>query len=137
MGVEPFLVSSAITGVVAQRLVRKICPNCKEEYVPEPGDIPSDLKLERGQKLCRGTGCRDCRHTGYRGRFGIFELLVIDDDLREMIVRRKSATELQDHALGKSLKLMREDGWSKVLQGLTTVEEISRVTKLNVAAVTQ
>jgi len=138
MGVEPFLVSSAVTGVLAQRLVRKICPSCKEEYVPETGDIPSDLVLQSGQKLSRGTGCRDCRRTGYRGRFGIFELLTIDDVLREMIVRRKSATELQDYARsrkGNGLKLMREDGWNKVQAGLTTVEEIARVTKLNVAAV--
>jgi general secretion pathway protein E/type IV pilus assembly protein PilB len=137
MGVEPFLVSSAVTGVLAQRLVRRICLGCREEYLPAPGDIPDDVPLERGQELHRGAGCRDCRHTGYRGRFGIFELLHIDDELREMIVHRKSATEIQDVALARGLKLMRQDGWSKVLQGLTTVEEIVRVTKVNVAAVAQ
>ena len=137
MGVEPFLVSSAISGVLAQRLVRRICLGCREGYVPEPGEMPPDFPLEPGQELHRGVGCRDCRHTGYRGRFGIFELLHIDDELREMIIHRKSATELQDVALAKGLKLMRQDGWAKVLQGLTTVEEIVRVTKVNVAAVAQ
>ncbi|UCE60856.1 MAG: Flp pilus assembly complex ATPase component TadA [Phycisphaerales bacterium] len=137
MGVEPFLVSSAVTGVLAQRLVRKICPGCKEKYIPEPGDLPPDLKRRAGQKLFRGAGCRDCRNTGYRGRFGIFELLMIDDTLRDMIVRRKSATELQEYALANAFTLMREDGWMKVEKGLTTVEEIVRVTKVDVKALGQ
>jgi len=137
MGVEPFLVSSAITGVLAQRLIRKICPGCKEEYTPAPSEVPSDLKLKPGQKLHRGAGCRDCRHTGYRGRFGIFELLMIDDDIRQMILARKSAVEIQEVGLTKDLKLMREDGWAKVIQGLTTVEEIVRVTKVDAAALAQ
>lgn len=134
MGVEPFLVSSAISGVLAQRLVRRICPHCKEEYSPDASDVPADLKLQRGQKLYRGAGCRDCRNSGYRGRFGIFELLLITDQLREMIVHRKSATEMLEVARKDGLKLMREDGWTKVLKGITTVEEVVRVTKVDVAA---
>ncbi len=137
MGVEPFLVSSAISGVLAQRLVRRICPGCQEEYTPDPAELPPDFPLEPGGKLYRGAGCRDCRRTGYRGRFGIFELLHIDDTMREMIVHRKSATELQDVALTKGLKLMRQDGWAKVVQGMTTVEEIVRVTKVNIAALAE
>jgi general secretion pathway protein E/type IV pilus assembly protein PilB len=135
MGVEPFLVSSAISGVLAQRLVRRICKDCRTEYAPDRGDLPADLRLERGQKLYRGAGCRDCRGSGYRGRMGIFELLLIDDQLREMIVHRKSASDLQVVARQKGLKLMREDGWSKVLAGSTTVEEVVRVTKTDVSAV--
>jgi len=135
MGVEPFLVSSAISGVLAQRLVRRICKDCRQEYVPDKGDVPADFKLERGQKLYRGAGCRDCRNSGYRGRVGIFEMLMITDELREMIVQRRSATDLLVVARKDGLKLMREDGWSKVVNGMTTVEEIVRVTKTDVSAV--
>ncbi len=134
MGVEPFLVSSAISGVLAQRLVRKICVECREEYKPDALNVPSDLKLEPGQVLFRGAGCRDCRHTGYRGRLGIFELMMIDDRLRELVLARKSATEIQDVARAHGLKLMREDGWAKVRKGITTVDEIVRVTKVDSVA---
>ncbi len=134
MGVEPFLVSSAISGVLAQRLVRRICKSCKEEYVPDPGEIPSDLRLEKGQTLFRAKGCRECRNSGYRGRLGIFELLLINDQLREMIVQRKSATDMLMVARKAGIKLMREDGWSKVLKGMTTIEEVLRVTKIDVSA---
>ncbi len=134
MGVEPFLVSSSITGVLAQRLVRRICKACKEEYVPEKADLPGDFKLGPGQKLTRGKGCRECRNSGYRGRLGIYELLMISDGIREMIVQRKSATDILALARKQGLKLMREDGWTKVIKGMTTVEEIIRVTKIDVSA---
>lgn len=134
MGVEPFLVSSAVSGVLAQRLIRKICTNCRTEYVPDSADIPPDFPLEKGQKIFRGEGCRDCRQTGYRGRLGIYELLSVDNDLREMIVQRRSAGDIQEAAKAKGLKLMREDGWAKVRQGITTMEEIVRVTKVDVMA---
>ena len=134
MGVEPFLVSSSIGGVLAQRLVRRICKHCREAYEPNPADFPSDLNLQPGEKLYRGAGCRECRHTGYRGRLGIYELLTIDDDLREMIVLRKSAGEILEAALAAGLKLMREDGWEKARQGIITAEEVARVTKIDIAA---
>ncbi|MFQ5461175.1 MAG: GspE/PulE family protein [Phycisphaerae bacterium] len=135
MGVEPFLVSSAISGVLAQRLVRRICKHCKEEYVPDPIDVPNDFALEPGQTVFRGAGCRECRHSGYRGRVGIYELLMINEEIREMILRRKSAGELLEVARNKhGLKVMREDGLAKVLKGFTTIEEINRVTKVDVAA---
>lgn len=114
--------------------MRRICKHCREEYSPDPKDLPSDFKAERGQKFYRGVGCRDCRNSGYRGRIGIYELLHITDELREMIIHRKSATELQDVARKRGLKLMRDDGWVKVGKGVTTVEEVVRVTKVNVAA---
>jgi general secretion pathway protein E/type IV pilus assembly protein PilB len=135
MGVEPFLVSSAVSGVLAQRLVRRICKHCKEEYVPEPLDVPNDFALEPGQKVSRGVGCRECRHSGYRGRVGIYELLLINDEIREMILHRQSAGEILEVARTKhNLKVMREDGWAKVIKGYTTIEEITRVTKVDVAA---
>jgi len=134
MGVEPFLVSSAISGVLAQRLVRKICKQCKEEYTPESVDIPSDFKLDKGRTIFKGRGCRDCRHSGYRGRLGIFELLSINEEIREMILQRRSAGDIQTVAKKQGLKLMRDDGWNKVLKGITTIEEIVRVTKIDVSA---
>jgi len=134
MGVEPFLVASAVTGVLAQRLVRRICASCRKEYTPDSTELPPDLHLKPGEKLFRGRGCRDCRNTGYRGRFGIFELFTVDDEMRDMIVCRKSASELQDRAVAKGFRLMREDGWDKALQGLTTVDEIVRVTKVDASA---
>ncbi|HOB74158.1 MAG TPA: type II secretion system ATPase GspE [Phycisphaerae bacterium] len=130
MGVEPFLVSSSLDGVLAQRLVRKICPHCKEAYEPDLAALPKDLVLEPGQLLYRGRGCRECRNIGYRGRLGIFELLMIDDELREMIVQRASAGRIQQVALKHGLKLLREDGWGKVRAGLTTPEEVLRATKV-------
>jgi len=131
MGVEPFLVSSAVSGILAQRLVRNICKGCREEFTPDPIDVPPDFKLERGEKIFRGKGCRECRHSGYRGRIGIYELLLINDKMREMIVQRKSAGELLVVAREDGLKLMREDGWVKVRKGITTIEEIVRVTKVD------
>jgi len=130
MGVEPFLVSSAIEGILAQRLVRKICPDCQEEYTPEPDKLPPDFPIEGVTTLLRGTGCRDCRQTGYRGRVGIFELIVLDDELRQMILKRSSATELCNAARTHGLTLLRDDGWANVKAGLTTVEEIMRVSKV-------
>ncbi|MHC4609765.1 MAG: GspE/PulE family protein [Planctomycetota bacterium] len=120
MGVEPYLVSSSIEGVLAQRLVRKICPDCTEEYSPGPSEVPADVTLEPGEKFFRGKGCRECRH---------FELMMINDELREMVVKHASATEILVVARRYGLKLMREDGWAKVRRGMTTIEEIDRVTK--------
>jgi general secretion pathway protein E/type IV pilus assembly protein PilB len=135
MGVEPFLVSSSITGVLAQRLVRKICPHCRTPHHPDPGEIPAELSrlLKPDQPLYKGTGCADCRHTGYRGRLGIFELLMIDDATRELIVQRRSAGEILKVARKEGMKLMREDGWTKVLAGTITVSEILRVTKVDLS----
>ncbi|MGB0714856.1 MAG: GspE/PulE family protein [Phycisphaerae bacterium] len=135
MGVEPFLVSSALSGVLAQRLVRRICKHCAEPYEPDPIEIPADFKLSPGEPVYKGKGCRECRHSGYRGRLGIYELLMINDEIREMVLERRSATEILDIARGKySLKVMREDGWTKVVKGMTTIDEINRVTKVDVSA---
>ncbi len=129
MGVEPFLVASSLEGVLAQRLVRQLCPECREAYDPSAKDVPEQLELQPGQKFYRPKGCRDCRNTGYRGRIGIYELLLISDSLRDMILARKSATDMLAVAQEEGLILMREDGWHKVQHGVTTIEEINRVTK--------
>ena len=134
MGVEPFLVSSAISGVLAQRLIRKLCKHCCEKYDPDPSELPPDFAYQKGQTIHRAKGCRECRHTGYRGRLGIYELLKMDEQTRDMIIRRQSASEIQQVAMAKGFKLMRDDGWVKVLKGITTVEEINRVTKVSAAA---
>ena len=100
-----------------------------EEYSPDPSELPGDFELEPGEKLRRGNGCMECRHTGYRGRLGIFELLMMNDELRELVVKHASATQVLEVARRYGLKLMREDGWAKVRRGLTTVHEVNRVTK--------
>jgi len=129
MGVEPFLVTSTLAGAMAQRLVRTICPHCKEPYEPDPKDLPPDFHLEPGQVLWRGAGCRECRGTGFRGRTGLFELMVADDAVREKIMQRASATEIARVAVQNGLRLLREDGWMKVRAGITTPDEVIRSTR--------
>ncbi|MFH0980609.1 MAG: GspE/PulE family protein [Planctomycetota bacterium] len=129
MGIEPFLVTSSVEGVLAQRLVRHICSKCKEPYQPERHKLPADVKLEPGEPLYRGAGCRDCRNTGYKGRFGIFELLRMTDQIRELIIQRTSATEIRNLGCQQGMILLRDDGMAKVRAGRTTIEEIMRVAK--------
>jgi type II secretion system protein E len=128
MGIEPFLVSSTVVGVMAQRLVRTVCPECKEEY--EAHEVPSDFPHNGGGpiRLWRGVGCRSCRQTGYRGRVGIYELMVTGDSIREMCVERVNASQIRKQALKEGMITLRQDGWRKVLQGKTTLDEVARVT---------
>ena len=130
MGVEPFLVSSTLAGAMAQRLVRAVCPECKESYEPDRDTLPADFLLEPGAKLWRGVGCRKCRDTGYYGRQGIFELLVVEDPVREKIMVRAPSGDIVKVAKAGGLRLLREDGWIKVRAGITTPEEVMRSTKL-------
>ncbi len=129
MGIENFLISSALLGVLAQRLVRVICPDCKEETTLTP-----ILRTEMGQlgkediKVYRGKGCKACSNTGFRGRCGIYELLVIDDNIRELVLKKSTAQTICDQARQTGMRTLREDGWDKVIKGITTVEEILRVT---------
>ncbi|MBN2445360.1 MAG: Flp pilus assembly complex ATPase component TadA [Phycisphaerae bacterium] len=130
MGVEPFLVSSSLEAVVAQRLVRTNCKYCTKEYVPDnPEALPPDFEYTKGDVLKRGTGCRDCRETGFSGRRALFELLLMDNEVREMIVARQSATQMLPVAVDHGMRLLRDDGWILARQGLTTIEEVARVTK--------
>ena len=133
MGVQPFFTASAVIGVAAQRLVRTICPECKESYRPSRAelqwlDLPDNrADLKPVPILSRGKGCNFCFNTGYRGRTGIFEVLKIDEDIRGLILTQAPASEIRKVALTKGMKSLREMGREKVLQGISTVEEVQRV----------
>ncbi len=127
MGVEPFLIASSVEGVLAQRLVRRICPECRETYAPDRAELPPDLHLPPGAPLARGVGCRACRNTGLRGRVGVYELLAMTADLRDMIMQRDSAPAIAAHALATNqLTTLKEDGYAKVREGVTTLQELAR-----------
>lgn len=130
MGVEPFLVASTVEGVMAQRLVRKLCPNCRETYQPKRGELPEDFPIDRlSGKLWRPGGCEQCRGTGYRGRMGIYELLVSNQEIRDLSTRRAPSNLIKEAAMRAGMQTLRADGWDKVLAGTTTVEEVLRVSK--------
>ncbi len=127
MGVEPFLVSSSVEGVMAQRLVRRICEECGEPYKPEADEIPPDFELPKAGMLTRGRGCRACRNTGYRGRVGVYELLSLTHELRDMIMHRRNAPDIAAEALRQGhLTVLRADGFRKVREGRTTLSEVAR-----------
>ena len=124
MGVEPFLISSTLIGSMAQRLVRRICSKCKTDYEPDRAHLPRDLELAPGDKLWRGTGCPNCRNTGYRGRSGLYELMVMSDAISEKIIERAPSQQIVAVAKQGGLRLLREDGWDKVRSGVTTPDEV-------------
>ena len=131
MGVEPFLLASSLEAVLAQRLVRRICPACKESYKPDENLVRSlnnSVKVGTDTKLYHGTGCNECMQSGMRGRMGIFELLRISDSLRELIAKRPTAEQITKEA-PKDHVSMRHDGIAKVTAGTTTIEEVLRVTQ--------
>ena len=130
MGVEPFLVSSTMIGAMAQRLVRRVCSKCREDYIPDPATLPRDLKLEPGATLARGKGCPHCRTTGFRGRTGLYELMVMTDTIAEKIIERAPIPQIIAAARHSGLRLLREDGWIKVRQGFTTPDEVVFCTAL-------
>jgi general secretion pathway protein E len=131
LGIEPYLVSSSLISVMAQRLVRKVCSNCSREVVPS-SDVMEQLGIESAgtgpRTIRQGMGCETCRHTGYRGRIGIFELLVVDDAVRHQIQGQSNASTIRDVAVGNGMRLLREDGLVKRLAGMTTIDEVARVT---------
>lgn len=132
MGVENYLVASCVEGILAQRLVRKICDSCKEPVEPEWQSIRDagfTAELEAGLVVYAGRGCKECGGTGYRGRTAIGELLTIDDSLRELILQKLSSNVLHSQARQHGMRTLREDGWLKVRNGETTVEEVLRVTQ--------
>ena len=133
MGVEPFLVAGTVEAVMAQRLVRKLCGECKEAYVPQQSELPRDFPWERlqatGGKLYRHIGCRACRHTGFSGRLGIFELMVTTENIRQLAQGRVGSWKIKNAALADGMRTLRDDGWRKVLDGRTTVDEVARVSK--------
>lgn len=131
MGIEPFLISSSVIAILAQRLVRKICPACKEKYTPSPDVIKnlSTLKDTKEMTFYKGKGCDTCKNTGYQGRVAIYELLTITEEIRKLIVKKSSAEEMKKKAIEEGMRPLREDGLDKIRQGITTVEEVMRVTE--------
>ncbi len=133
MGIEPFLVASTIEAVMAQRLVRRLCTACRQTYEPHREDLPDDFPWEEyqagGQPIYQAAGCRKCRNLGFAGRQGIFELCPTTDAVRQLAHDRASSWEIRKAALADGMRTMRQDAWLKVLAGVTTVEEVLRVTK--------
>ena len=129
MGIEPFLVASSVTCVMGQRLLRKICADCKEEYLPPPAVLES-IDVHESVPLYRGRGCPICRNTGYKGRTGVFEVLVMDDEIRELVVDKVSTDVLKKKAIESSMREMRGDAIKKALLGVTTLEEALNITQL-------
>ncbi len=128
MGVEPFLIASAVAGVMGQRLCRRLCPKCKRE-------VPIDMKYYNlayppaKQTVFEPVGCDNCARSGYKGRRALFEVLEVDEDIEGAIVRRENATQIRNMSLAKGMKTLREDGWAKVFAGVTSVKEVMRVTE--------
>jgi len=146
LGVEPYLASSSLLAIMAQRLVRRVCPDCRQDYKPEPHelrelgllDIEAGLSSlgENGPKAPRfsvGAGCEKCFQTGYKGRTGIYELMMVNDDIKDMIYRRESAGTIKKQALNAGMQTLRMDGARKVLAGITTIAEVLRVTQADIA----
>jgi len=131
MGVEPYLIAATVIGVLAQRLGRRICQHCKEPYEEEAAALrkfgfrPEDPDAK--VTLWRGRGCEACRHTGYSGRLGVFSLMRLNDEIAELIVRRAPLSDIRDAAKANGMKDLREDGLLKVLEGITTPDEVMRV----------
>ena len=131
MGIEPYLVCSSVIGIMAQRLVRLICPKCKIPYTPNEEEIEV-LKTQsknRQKELYKGKGCSNCIDTGYVGRAGIFELMTINDELKELITANTGSNIIKQAAIMKGMYTLRQDGLRKVSSGETTIEEVLRVTQ--------
>ncbi|MFA5101116.1 MAG: GspE/PulE family protein [Candidatus Omnitrophota bacterium] len=130
MNIDSFLVSSSIILIIAQRLVRTICPHCKERYRPEPHYLRQfDASALAEAEVFRGKGCEACRMTGYQGRTGIFEMLTISDDIRELILKKTPSHLIKQKAASLGMKVLRQSGWEKIKLGITTIDEVLRVTQ--------
>jgi type IV pilus assembly protein PilB len=124
MGLEPFLVATAIKGVLAQRLVRKICTNCKEEDTTISPTLRKELGIPSDVKFYHGRGCVKCDTTGYKGRVGLFEFLVPSEEVRNLILKRASGDEIKRVCLAQGMSTLRMDGMDKARAGLTTLEQV-------------
>ena len=132
MGIEPFLVASSVEGLVAQRLVRRLCTHCKRPRPVDDGFLERiHFPLERLSEgtICEPVGCDECRGTGFRGRTGIYEIIPIDDYIRPLIIARASSNQIKAEALRQGMHTLRDDGWNKCLGGVTTLEEVLRVSE--------
>jgi general secretion pathway protein E len=133
MGMENYLISSSLLGIMAQRLVRVICPECKEAYTPEMG-VMEELGVSQSEvkelPIFKGAGCEKCSHTGFRGRLGIYELLLMNDDIRELILDKAPSNVIKEKGRSQGMRTLREAGWQKVKSGISTVSEVLRVTQV-------
>lgn len=129
MGVEPYLVASTVEGILAQRLIRKLCPRCKQPYQPKPEDLPPDFTEPGDAPLYHPKGCRDCRDTGFSGRTGVHELLVSDEQIRHLCVEQASTGTIRDYAMKHGMVTLRQSGYRKAAAGITTLEEVVRITR--------
>ena len=131
MGVEPYLLSSALLGVVGQRLVRTICPGCNAEFLAPPEIVRQfDWQGKGDIKLARGKGCDECYDSGFKGRMGIHEILKTDPDLQKLIISSPSRDELTEYLEGRGFRNLFADGLARALERRTTIEEVSRVTSI-------
>ncbi|MBN1361747.1 MAG: type II secretion system ATPase GspE [Sedimentisphaerales bacterium] len=136
MGIEPYLISSSVVGVMAQRLLRTICPDCRQPcQAQDIAEIPAELRQPgtSDARLYKGTGCETCLQTGYVGRTGICELMIVDDEIRDLVVQRRGAHVVKQAALRAGMTTLRQDGLRKALAGVTTLEEVYRVTQDSVS----
>src|SRR5512136_185502 len=132
MGIEPFLATSSIIAIIAQRLVRVLCPHCKEVYVPDEETLHNlglDSSVLRNNAFCRKKGCNLCMHTGFRGRTAIFEILIVDEEIKRLVLKTSDANQINELALKQGMITLQKDGIDKVLAGITTTEEVLRVTR--------
>ncbi|MBU6210489.1 MAG: Flp pilus assembly complex ATPase component TadA, partial [Planctomycetes bacterium] len=131
LGVETFLLTATLEAIVAQRLVRRVCTKCKETYVPTEEQLMElSLKPEdvRGRTFCRGKGCDHCNRTGYKGRMALFEIMVLDDTLRELIMQQANTSVLRAEARKRGMRTLREIGLLSIYDGQTTIDEVVRET---------
>ena len=132
MGIEPFLVTSSVIGILAQRLMRNICNECKNVYTPDEESLQNigiTPEMYGGKKIYRGKGCQDCLNTGYRGRTGIFELMILNDSIKNLILKTSDSSSIKHKAVEHEMITLRQDGALKVLNGITTIEEVLRITQ--------
>ncbi len=130
MGVEPFLISSSVNAILAQRLVRIICKHCRKKYTPVEEELKRvgiSAEEAEGKKVYRGIGCAKCHHTGYKGRSGIFELMLLDKDMKNLILKTSDSNTIKKLAVEKGMVTLRQDGITKIFEGVTTIEEVFRV----------
>lgn len=132
MGIEPFLVTSSVIAIIAQRLLRVLCPHCKEEYVPDKESLANlglNKSVLKDHAFYRKKGCNLCMQTGYRGRTAIFEIMTVDDDIKRLVLKTSDANQINDLAIKHGMITLQQDGIQKVMNGITTTEEVLRVTR--------
>jgi general secretion pathway protein E len=132
MGIEPFLITSSVIAIIAQRLVRVLCSHCKEVYVPDKESLSSlglDKSVLKNNTFYRKKGCNLCMQTGFRGRTAIFEIMIVDDEIKRLILKTSDANQINELALKQGMITLQKDGIHKVMNGITTAEEVLRVTR--------